>query len=61
MIPFLQVLEHNIDSALERYNNQIEQEIEDEVLNTDTIQTGHDCLIIVNPNKTSEEWLIDQR
>jgi len=61
MIPFLQVLEHNINCTLERNNDKVEQEIEDEVLNSDTIQTSHDCFIIVNPNETCEEGLIDQR
>lgn len=61
MIPFLHVLEHDINCALEGDNDEVEQEIENEVLNSDTIQTSHDCFIIVNPNEACEEWLINQR
>ena len=60
MEPLLQIVEHDIDCTLERDNNQVEQEIENEILNTNTIQTRHDCLIIVNPNQTRKERLIDQ-
>jgi len=50
MEPLLEIVEQDINRYLEGDNNQVEQEIENEVLNTNTIQTRHDCLIIVNPN-----------
>ena len=60
MEPLLQIVEHDIDCALERDDNQVEEEIENEILNTNTIQTRHDCLIIVNPNQPCKERLIDK-
>jgi hypothetical protein len=50
VVPLLQILEENINSCLKGDNDQIEQEVEDEVLNSDTIQRGHDSLVVVNPN-----------
>ena len=58
MEPLLQIVEHDVDCALEGNNNQVEKEVENEILNTNTVQTRHDCLIIVNPNQPCEERLI---
>jgi hypothetical protein len=50
MVPLLQVVEHDIDGALKRDNNHIEQEVEDKILNTNTVKTRHDSFVIVHPN-----------
>jgi hypothetical protein len=60
VVPFLQVLEEDINRALKGDNDQVEQEVEDEILNSDTIQASHDRLIIVDPNHPGEEGLINK-
>ena len=49
MEPLNAVLEQDIYYNRERDNNDVEQEVINEILNSDTIQTGYNCLIIEHP------------
>lgn len=59
MIPFLKVVEENIDCDLERDDDNVEQKVKHEVLNLNTIQISHNCLIIEYPKDPCKEWLIE--
>ena len=59
VIPLVDVVEEDIYRHLEWDDHNIEQEVVDEILNKNTIETGHLSLIIKDPKQECQQGLVE--
>ena len=59
VIPLVDVVEEDIYRHLEWDDHNIEQEVVDEILNKNTIETGHLSLIVKDPKQECQQGLVE--
>ena len=55
MVPPRQIQLDDINHDLERHDDDLEEEVEDEVTLRDTVLLGHDCLLVEHPEEAHEK------
>ena len=60
MVPLSQIELYDVHDDLERHNDDLKVEVEDEVALLDTVLFGHDCLFVKDPQEGYEENRVEQ-